>query len=117
MAQMLVDWKREDVALRYFGALMAHRKAVKQTSDLSTLDMYERIALDLNDLDAAEAAARLRFEKDQGAMSRLERPVLSIIFSSLASRAPAASPLTKPAASQICPTTGWNASLMRCGEH
>ena len=50
-------------------------------------------------------------------MSALERPVLSIILSNLSRRLPAASPLTKPAANQICPITGWNASLTWCGEH
>ena len=71
LARMLQDWKRDDVALRYLRAVVASRQQEKQSVDVSTLDLLEKIALDANDLDTAESTARKRLEREASVLSRL----------------------------------------------
>jgi hypothetical protein len=71
MAHDLQTWKRPDVALRYLRLLIAHQKAMKRGPEVQTLDLLEQIAIDQNDLDTAEQAARDRLARDGGILSRL----------------------------------------------
>ncbi len=71
LTRILVEWKRRDVALRYLQALVEYQHGRHVAIDVGVIDLLEHTALDQGDLDAAEAAARLRLARDSGLASRL----------------------------------------------
>jgi hypothetical protein len=71
MVRILASWKRQDVALRYLEAMIAHARAEKRPIDVASFDLLASVAKAVNDPDALESAARQRLDREPSLTSRL----------------------------------------------